>query len=37
MRIIAFIDQQEVIEKILAHLGVWPAIAHAHGPPETAA
>jgi hypothetical protein len=35
MRIIAFIDQQEVIEKILAHLGLWPAIAQ--GPPETAA
>ena len=24
MRIIAFIDQREVIEKILTHLGLWP-------------
>ena len=24
MRIIAFIDQPEVIEKILTHLGLWP-------------
>lgn len=30
-----FIDQQEVMEKILTHLGVWPAIAP--GPPETSA
>jgi hypothetical protein len=29
------IDQQEVTEKILTHVGVWPAIAH--GPLETAA
>ncbi len=29
MRIIAFIEQPEVIEKILSHLGLWPA----HGPP----
>jgi hypothetical protein len=28
MRIIAFIEQPEVIEKILAHLGLWPAAAH---------
>jgi len=35
MRIIAFFDQPEVIEKILTHLGLWPA--HAHGPPEDAA
>ena len=25
MRIIAFIEQPEVIEKILTHLGIWPA------------
>ncbi len=31
MRIIAFIDQAAVIEKILTHLGLWPA--HAHSPP----
>ena len=31
MRIIASIGQPEVIEKILTHLGLWPA--HAHGPP----
>ena len=29
MRIIAFIDQREVIEKILTHLGLWPHPAHA--------
>jgi hypothetical protein len=28
MRIIAFIEQPEVIEKILTHLGLWPAPAH---------
>ena len=28
MRIIAFIEQPEVIEQILAHLGLWPAPAH---------
>ena len=28
MRIIAFIKQPKVIEKILAHLGLWPAPAH---------
>ena len=28
MRIIAFIEQAEVIEKILAHLGLWPAPSH---------
>jgi len=28
MRIIAFIDQAAVIEKILTHLGLWPAPAH---------
>ena len=32
MRIIAFLDQPEVIEKILSHLGPWPGSAH--GPPE---
>ncbi len=31
MRSIAFIEQPEDIEKILTHLGLWPA--HAHGPP----
>jgi REP element-mobilizing transposase RayT len=30
-----FIDQPAVIEKILTHLGLWPA--RAHGPPEAAA
>jgi hypothetical protein len=30
-----FIDQPEVIEKILTHLGVWPAVAR--GPPEAEA
>jgi len=28
MRIIAFIETPDVIEKILAHLGLWPAPAH---------
>jgi len=31
MRIFAFIEQPEVIEKILTHLGLWPA--QAHSPP----
>jgi hypothetical protein len=31
MRIIASIDQAAVIEKILTHLGLWPA--QAHSPP----
>ena len=35
MRIIAVIDQAAVIEKLLTHLGLWPALAH--GPPEAAA
>lgn len=30
MWIIAFIEQPEVIEKILTHLGLWPA--HVHSP-----
>ncbi len=34
MRIIAFIEQPEVIEKILTHLGLWPHPAHA--PPDGA-
>ncbi|MDA2911616.1 hypothetical protein MYX04_11905 [Nitrospiraceae bacterium AH_259_D15_M11_P09] len=34
MRIIAFIDQCEVIEKILTHLGLWPHPSHA--PPPSA-
>ncbi len=29
MRIIAFIDQPDVIEKILTHLGLWPHPSHA--------
>jgi len=28
MRILAFIEQPEVIEKILTHLALWPAPAH---------
>ena len=32
MRIIAVIDQREVIEKILTHLGLWPHPAHAPPP-----
>lgn len=32
-RIIAFIDQAAAIEKILTHLGRWPA--HAHSPPAS--
>jgi len=28
MRIIAFIEHPEVIEKILTHLALWPAPAH---------
>jgi hypothetical protein len=28
MRIIAFIEQAEVIEKILTHFGLWPTPAH---------
>jgi hypothetical protein len=31
MRIIALIEQPEVIRKILTHLGLWPA--HVHSPP----
>ncbi len=34
MHIIAFIDQPDVIEKILHHLGLWPAPSHA--PPDGA-
>ncbi len=34
MRIIAFIDQPDVIEKILTHLGLWPYLSHA--PPPSA-
>ena len=29
MGIIAFIDQPDVIERILTHLGLWPHPAHA--------
>jgi len=28
MRIIAFVEQPEVIRKILTHLGLWPADVH---------
>jgi hypothetical protein len=28
MRIIAFLEQPDVIAKILTHLGLWPAPAH---------
>jgi hypothetical protein len=31
MRILAFIEHAAVIEKILTHLGPWPA--HVHSPP----
>jgi hypothetical protein len=34
MRIIALIDQPEVIEKILTHLELWPYAPHA--PPSSA-
>jgi hypothetical protein len=34
MRIITFIDQPMVIEKILTHLGLWPSSCH--GPPISA-
>jgi len=33
MWIIAFIERPEVIEKILTHLGLWPA--HTHNPPDS--
>jgi hypothetical protein len=33
MRLIAFIEQREVIEQILTHLGLWPGPAHS--PPVT--
>jgi hypothetical protein len=32
MRIIAFIDQPDVIEKILTHLSLWPYFSHAPPP-----
>ncbi len=35
MRIITFIDQPEVLEKILSHLGLWPGSSHS--PPVAAA
>jgi hypothetical protein len=34
MRIIAFIEQPAVIEKILRHLALWPSPAHS--PPVAA-
>jgi hypothetical protein len=35
MPIIAFIERPEAIEKILTHLGLWPA--HSHSPPASIA
>ncbi len=35
MRIIAFIDQATVVEKILTNLGLW--LTHSHSPPESLA
>ena len=32
MRIISFIDQPEVVKKILKHLGLWE---ESHAPPDT--
>jgi hypothetical protein len=32
MRVISFIDQPEVIKKILQHLGLWE---ESHAPPES--
>ena len=32
MRIISFIDQRDVIRKILEHLGLWE---EAHAPPDS--
>jgi len=32
MRIISFIDQADVIKKILQHLGLWE---ESHAPPDT--
>jgi len=32
MRIISFIDQPDVVKKILQHLGLWE---ESHGPPGT--
>ena len=40
MRVIAVIDQSEVVEKILRHLGLWsgtPLLAPARARPDTAA
>jgi len=34
MKIIALIDEREVIEKILRHLGLWDGYEEARGPPE---
>ena len=34
MRIISFIDQPEVIKKILQHLGLWE---ESHAPPDNVA
>jgi hypothetical protein len=33
MKIIAFIEAEDVIEKILRHLGLWET--HIHDPPDT--
>jgi len=34
MRITAFIEQPEVIEKILTHLGIWQRVLPRAGPPS---
>jgi len=35
MRIMIFIEQPEVIEKVPTRLALWPA--HSHGPPRSIA
>jgi hypothetical protein len=35
MRLLGFIERVEVIEKILAYLGLWPT--HPHSPPRSIA
>ena len=37
LRVIVFIEQPEVTEKILTHLGIWPAHAHNLPAPPLAA
>jgi len=36
MQIIAFIEQPEVVQKILNHLGLWPARVHSAPAPIAA-